>query len=100
MTISIYPIPQKYATYPRGPRAACRAFLAEAAERRGLTLDHLKSRDRTQRIAMIRQHAMAEAYATGKWSLLTIGHCIERDHTTVLHAVKKVRALAQQERAA
>lgn len=85
--------------HPRGSRAALDRMVAELATGHGVTVAELHGPSRIKRIVNIRQAIMAEVYATDRWSLITVGRALNRDHTTVLHAVKKLRALAQQEAA-
>jgi chromosomal replication initiator protein len=84
-----------------GPQAE--ATVADVARRRGVTVKELRSDERNRRVAHARQEAMYELYATGLYSLPTIGTWFGgRDHTTVLHAVRahEARLRAESEKAA
>jgi chromosomal replication initiation ATPase DnaA len=76
------------------------AFLEIEAAKHGYTLAQLRKDDRTKAISTARQAVMVAAYATDKWGFITVGKALHRDHSTVVHAVQKARALAQQEAAA
>lgn len=59
----------------------------------GVTVDELKGRHRKQKFVRPRQVAMYEIYMQRKdFSFPRIGQWFERDHTTVLHAVRKIEA--------
>ena len=59
-------------------------------ERMGVSLEALDSRSRLKRTALARQIAMFYAYAMGNTQAV-VGHKFKRDHTSVTHAVKKVK---------
>lgn len=82
---------------PRGSIAALNRMVAELAKEHGVTVEQLRSSNRRKPIVAIRQDIMARAYATGRWSYISVGKALDRDHTTVIHACRKVRALAEQE---
>lgn len=84
---------------PTGSIAGLRRFIIERSNAHGVGPDAILSRDRSARLSHIRHLIMAEAYATGQWSFLTLGKGFNRDHSTVVYAVQKRRALAQQEAA-
>ena len=67
-----------------------RDIACRVAERHGLTVDDLRGSDRTKRVAWPRQEAMAAIRETGRYSLPRIGKFFNRDHTTVIHAVRRV----------
>jgi chromosomal replication initiator protein len=68
------------------------------AERLHVTVDQLKSKKRTQDLALARQVAMFIAREKVGASLNMIGKSFgNRDHTTVLHACQKVAALSAQD---
>lgn len=92
-------VENKYARKPRGTHKMLRQFIAERAPAYGFTLGQIVARDRSTRVAAARQALMAEAYATGQWGVLRLGRGFERDHTTVLHAINKMRAMAEREAA-
>jgi chromosomal replication initiation ATPase DnaA len=83
----------------RGPlyrHGAMRAIAEEHAEAAGVTLDDLRGPCRARRYFAPRQAAMAEIQATGQYSYPQIGRFFNRDHTSVLTAVQRYRALAKQ----
>ncbi|PID64027.1 MAG: chromosomal replication initiator protein DnaA [Gammaproteobacteria bacterium] len=59
----------------------------------GLKVSDLTSKSRKNSIARPRQIAMSLAKQLTALSLPDIGEAFERDHTTVLHAIKKIDAL-------
>jgi Bacterial dnaA protein helix-turn-helix len=71
--------------------------LAVAAGReRGVPADWILARDRSTRVALARQLAMAAARRLG-YSLPAIGEAFGRDHTTVLHADRAIATLASRD---
>jgi chromosomal replication initiation ATPase DnaA len=96
-------------TIKRGSLAEMRAIAADVAERHGIAVTALFSRYGQFAAIHCRQEAMAAMYATQRYSLPRIGRFFDRDHTTVLHAVRAVErratrptalaALTQQEAA-
>lgn len=68
------------------------------AERCHVTVDQMKSKKRTQDLALARQMAMYIARERVGASLNMIGKSFgNRDHTTVLHACQKIRRLMSQD---
>lgn len=64
----------------------------------GLKLSDLKAKNRTRAIAFPRQVAMYLSRQLTNSSLLEIGRAFGgKDHTTVLHAVEKIRRLQQED---
>lgn len=57
----------------------------------GVPIDVLKSRTRTRDIVILRQYYCAKANELTKNSLGKIGKLINRDHATVIYAIKVVR---------
>lgn len=64
--------------------------LAVAAERSGLTVAQITGGRKSSEIAKVRQCVMYATQRAGL-SLPQIGRALNRDHTTVLHGVRKVR---------
>src|SRR4051794_9717215 len=65
---------------------------AAAAEAYGLSRDRLLARDRSPKVAMARQVAMYLARELTDVSLPEIGRGFGRDHSTVVHAHKRIAA--------
>jgi len=65
-----------------------RTILADISSETGFTIEQLKSDRCRSALCCARQRFMAEAYATGRFSLPQIGRFIGRDHTTVLHGIR------------
>jgi chromosomal replication initiation ATPase DnaA len=57
----------------------------------GVTPDHLTGPDRTRGIAQARQAAFSAAHQEGH-SIAAIGRAFNRDHTTVMHGLSRVKA--------
>lgn len=83
---------------PRPPGKPSMRLIAEAvAVDGGYTLACLRSPDRRRMIAAVRQKAMAAVYASGHFSLPQVGAFFNRDHTTVLYAVRRVAGATPDE---
>jgi len=81
---------QKIITIEQVQRKVCDFF--------GVRLSDLKARNRTRAIAFPRQVAMYLARKLTHASLAEVGRAFGgKDHTTVLHAVDKIEALAQED---
>jgi chromosomal replication initiation ATPase DnaA len=74
------------------------SIASEVARKHGLTVRALKRQTTAIVIARPRQEAMARMKAAG-WSNAQAAGFFGLDHTTCVHAVRKFRALAQQEAA-
>jgi chromosomal replication initiator protein len=62
------------------------------AEAFGLSRERLLARDRSPKVALARQTAMYLARELTDVSLPEIGRGFERDHSTVVHALKRISA--------
>lgn len=67
-----------------------REIVRDIAEKNGYTLAEVRSREIAKSVVRVRQMAMYELYGTGRYSSTKIGQFFDRDHTTVLHAIKAV----------
>lgn len=68
------------------------AYITEAeriAAIYGVTLDDLRKKDRCKSIVIVRKRAMKAVRDLGA-SLKEVGAVFERDHTTVIHSLRKV----------
>jgi chromosomal replication initiator protein len=80
--------------------ARIRKIQREVCAQHGVTLDEMLSPSRKATVTEARQWAMWRVYheiaarMSPRMSLPDIGHRFGRDHTTVLHAVRKMDALA------
>ncbi|MEK7387087.1 MAG: helix-turn-helix domain-containing protein, partial [candidate division NC10 bacterium] len=63
----------------------------------GVKISDLKAKNRTKAVAFPRQIAMYLSRQLTHASLSEVGRAFGKDHTTVLHAVDKVRALLQED---
>jgi chromosomal replication initiation ATPase DnaA len=70
------------------PRETMRDIIERVAEEYGFDYEDMIGRDRSMRIAHVRQDAMHECWRTRRWSLPQIGRAFNRHHTTVLWALK------------
>ncbi len=67
-----------------------RLIVEETAAAHGVTVAEMMGPRRIRRIAHARQEAMATIYAETKFSYPQVGEFFGRDHTTVIHAVRRV----------
>ena len=73
-------------------------ILQECAKDHGVTVEELLGRVRTQRLVDARRSAIWALHQRGTMSLNQIGKLLNKDHTTILHAIRKRRKeLLQQE---
>jgi chromosomal replication initiator protein len=72
--------------------------MREIAERiaylRGITLEDMRGPSRKDPIVTARQQAMAAIMATGRFTTTQCGRFFRRDHSTVCHAVRRVKEAA------
>lgn len=87
--LELPPLPRK----PARPLTICGLIMAAVARFYGVSVNDLKSDRRTANVVRPRHVAMhLVKHLTGK-SLPTIGRLFgDRDHTTVLHAVRRIEA--------
>jgi len=72
------------------PRRA-KMIKAHAAKAHGLTVEDLEGPRRTSAVVRARWEAIAAiAKANPSWSLPQIGRCFNKDHTTVLNALREM----------
>jgi chromosomal replication initiator protein len=79
-------------TPPSLPSASLETIQQAAAEAFNLSRDRLLARDRSPKVAMARQIAMYLARELTDVSLPEIGRGFGRDHSTVVHAHKRIAA--------
>lgn len=73
------------------PKVDAACVMAATAEYFDLTVDELRGRRGVKHIAQARQIAMYLCRELTDLSLPGIGRVFDRDHTTVMHAVRKIR---------
>lgn len=73
------------------PSVALASLIDRAAAEAGVPREVILGDARDRFVVVPRQRAMADAWLAG-WSTTQTGLAFNRDHTTVLHAVKKRRA--------
>ena len=72
------------------PAQQTRLIIAEVAERHGITVEQIMGDSRKRHISWPRQEAMYELGRRSKWmSLTAIARFFGRDHTTILHGIRK-----------
>lgn len=71
-------------------------ILKEEAEARGIAIDDLTGPNRSRDICCPRQEIMARINRETKLNLSQIGALFNRDHTTVIHALKAVKQRKQR----
>ena len=76
-----------------GSEIPAQVILDETAKYFGLTREDLISKNRSRPLTTARHVAMYMMRECTGLSLIKIGELFDRDHTTVLHGVKKVEAL-------
>ncbi|MFN2544397.1 MAG: chromosomal replication initiator protein DnaA [Actinomycetota bacterium] len=76
-----------------GAEIPAQAILDETASYFGLTRDDLVSKNRSRPLTTARHVAMYLLRECTGLSLIKIGELFDRDHTTVLHGVKKIELL-------
>jgi hypothetical protein len=74
-------------------KARIRAMLRAVAEGTGVTVEDMCGPSRFGAITIARQYAMWKIYTVGKVGLSDIGRAMNKDHTTVLSAVRKISKL-------
>lgn len=74
---------------PVGLSAGMREILADVAAHRGFTVEELRGSSRRWPLVHARWAAMYLMYETGRWTLPQIGGFFRKDHTTVLHGIRK-----------
>ena len=74
------------------------SILAQTAVYFDITLEELKSKSRTRTLVTARQIAMYLCRELTELSLPKIGQQFGRDHTTVMHADRKIRTLMAERR--
>lgn len=72
-----------------------RSIALDVCDRHGITFDEMCGDRRVRDITTARHEFMALAYGTGRYSYPKIGQFLGgRDHTTIMHGVRKHRAKA------
>ena len=82
---------------PNFHRVTMHEIALEVCERYGVTLADLKGPRRLRLLSAARQEFMALAYELPHASLPVIGRFLDRDHTTILHGVRRHRKTLHKE---
>lgn len=72
------------------PPVTMLSIASRVAEEYGFTVRELVSEHRDRRVVWARQTAMWRMRQVDKWSTTQIGRFFNRDHTTVIHACRRV----------
>ena len=72
-----------------GGKPQARAIMEVVARRHGLTLSALRAHDRSHHISRARHEAMYRVRQKTGLSLPAIGRLFLRDHTSVLHGIRR-----------
>ena len=70
----------------------CVCIARDVCENRGVLWTEMLSKRAAKHIVNARHEYFAIAYKTTKASLVTIGKAIDKDHTTVMHALKLLKS--------
>ena len=73
-------------------------IMGQCAHYFGITIEQMSSSDRSHTVVEARQIAMYLCRELTDLSLPKIGQAFGRDHTTVMHANKKITALMKEKR--
>jgi len=79
--------------YAKAPREKRMAIIARVATAHSVTVAELLGPSHVRKLAYARWEAMAEIKAELGDSLSAIGRLFNRDHTSVMHGLRKVAAL-------
>jgi len=72
-------------------KANARNIVAKVAERHGITVEDMYGKSRKSAFAVARWEAVdLVSKANPTWTLHQLGHFFNRDHTTIIHALKMV----------
>jgi chromosomal replication initiation ATPase DnaA len=75
-------------------KANARRIVAEVAARHGITVEEIFGEGRTRLLANARWDAIALVKrANPSWSLHALGAFFGRDHTSILHALRKIEKM-------
>lgn len=76
---------------PEAGKPGARKIVAHVARKHGLTPEDILGERRHKQVIQARWEAMGMVYrANPKWGLPQIGRFFNRDHTTALHALRKM----------
>ena len=73
----------------RTPPLWARVLIRDVAEQYGLTPEDIQASSQKATIAHPRQHVYYALYATGRCSLSMIGSWFNKDHSTILHGIRR-----------
>lgn len=85
---------------PAPVKPSIASIVARVAEAHGVPVTQIRGDSRSVSIVNARREAMYLAYQTGAFSMPQVGHFFSRDHTTVLHAIRRYEAILAAEKAA
>lgn len=76
-------------------RTAVRVIAQQVALDTGIPINQILSRERRHVVARARHLVMYRAHKAGH-SLSHIGRCLDRDHTSVIHGIRRIRKILGQ----
>lgn len=79
-------------------RRTISSILREESAARGYTIEEILSQRKTIHLARCRQYAIWRARKETQRSLTEIGRVFKRDHTTVLHAIRVIDDMTEEQR--
>ena len=80
--------------YAVSAREQAAGIIAETAQKHGVTVAIILSHDRTWLVRDARHEAIARVFDQfPHWSYPVIGKVFDRDHTTIMHALRRRRRL-------
>tara|TARA_R110002126_G_scaffold180663_2_gene329440 strand:+ start:760 stop:1023 length:264 start_codon:yes stop_codon:yes gene_type:complete len=71
----------------------CISLATKIADEHGFTLHEMTSDRRAKALVIARREYFNEAFKKTKASTVIIGRAIDKDHTTVMHALKRQKEL-------
>lgn len=75
------------------PHAKATAVLRDVANRNGVPVEEILGSRRTSRVAKARHEAIWRVKNATNWSLPRVGRMFHRDHSSVLHAIRRMETL-------
>lgn len=80
-------------TTKRDPKQTINAIL----DHYGYTLEKVKEKGRKQEVVTARMVCICALYFEHKWTLKKVGEYFNRDHTTMVHSIQRIRNLIDTE---
>lgn len=87
-------VPQWYLDIPKDPK---REILRSVANEFGITVADIRGCSRKNLVKQARWKAAWLLHKRGTMSLTAIGKCLNKDHSTILHALKNYRPQTEED---